>query len=117
MDNKSLDRSKEQSHKDCFLLLKNNIFLLLGMSIAVAICMYGILGIFGFSAFPDEFGYWSPAAAILGYDWSEITGLGSYYSYGYSALLVPILLLFHNAITTYRAAIVLNLVLQCLSMV
>ena len=117
MTKNNLDSSKEQSHKDCFLLYKKNVYLILGMGIAIAICMYGILGIFGFSAFPDEFGYWSPAAAILGYDWSEITGLGSYYSYGYSALLVPILLLFHNAIITYRAAIILNLLLQCLSMV
>ena len=117
MNKTNLYRSKEQSHKDCFLLYKKNVYLLLGMGIALAICMYGIIGIYGFSAFPDEFGYWSPAAAVLGYDWSEITGLGSYYSYGYSALLVPILLLFHNAITTYRAAIILNLLLQCLSMV
>ena len=53
--------------------------------------MYGIFAIIGFSAFPDEFGYWSVAAAILGYDWSSITGLGPYYSYGYSVLLTPIL--------------------------
>ena len=110
------DNSKKQSRKDCFLFFKNNIYLLLGMSIAVAICMYGILGIFGFSAFPDEFGYWSPAAALLGYDWSEITGIGSYYSYGYSALLFPILLIFQNAVEAYRAAIILNLLLQCASM-
>ena len=111
------DKCKEQSHKDCFLLFKNNIYLLMGMIVAAAICMYGILSIYGFSAFPDEFGYWSPAAAALGYDWSEITGLGSYYSYGYSALLFPILLIFHDSITAYRAAIILNLLLQCLSMV
>ena len=107
------EKSKEQSHKDCFLFFKKNIFLILGMSIAAAICMYGILGIFGFSAFPDEFGYWAPAAAILGYDWSEITGLGSYYSYGYSILLLPILFLFHGCVATYRAAVILNLLMQC----
>lgn len=117
MSRQTKEMSKEQSHKDCFLFFKNNIYLFLGMGIAVAICMYGIIGVFGFSAFPDEFGYWSPAAAVLGYDWSEITGLGSYYSYGYSALLVPILLLFHGAITTYRAAVVLNLLFQCASVV
>lgn len=117
MSNQTKDKSKEQSRKDCFLLYKNNIYLILGMGIAAAICMYGIISIFGFSAYPDEFGYWSPAAAILGYDWSEITGLGSYYSYGYSALLVPILFIFHNAITAYRAAIILNLLMQCLAMV
>ena len=77
--------------------------------------MYGIFAIIGFSAFPDEFGYWSVAAAILGYDWSSITGLGPYYSYGYSVLLTPILFLFQDPIITYRMAIVLNLLLQCAS--
>lgn len=115
MLNQTKDRGKKQSGKDCFLLFKNNIYFILGICIAVSICMYGIISIYGFSAFPDEFGYWSPAAAVLGYDWSEITGLSSYYSYGYSALLTPILLFFHGAITTYRAAIILNLFLQCLS--
>ncbi len=113
---KLTEESKKQSQKDCFFFFKNNIFLILGMGIAAAICMYGILAIYGFSAFPDEFGYWSPAAAILGYDWSEITGLGSYYSYGYSILLVPILLLFHGGISAYRAAVVLNLLLQCIAL-
>ena len=50
--------------------------------------MYCLMGVFGFVAFPDEFGYWAVAGAILGYDWSEVTSIGSYYSYGYGALLV-----------------------------
>lgn len=106
---------KEQSFAGCSLFFKDNIYLLLGIFLAVAICMYGILGIYGFSAFPDEFGYWSPAAAVLGYDWSQITSLGSYYSYGYSILLVPVLFLFHGPIVTYRAAVILNLFFQCAS--
>ena len=36
------------------------------------------------SLFPDEFGYWAPAAEMLGWDWSESVSLGSYYSFGYS---------------------------------
>ena len=115
MSDNTNERSKEQSQKDCFFFFKNNIFLVLGMGIAVAICMYGILGIYGFSFFPDEFGYWAPAATVLGYDWSDITALGSYYSYGYSIILLPILLLFRGGVSAYRAAVVLNLLLQCLS--
>lgn len=106
---------KEQSFAGCSLFFKDNIYLFLGIFIAVAICMYGIVGIYGFSAFPDEFGYWSPAAAMLGYDWSQITSLGSYYSYGYSILLVPVLFLFHDPVVAYRAAVILNLSMQCVS--
>ncbi len=106
---------KKQSISDCFFFLKDNIFLFLGTLIAVAICMYGIIGIFGFSAFPDEFGYWAPAAKLLGYDWSQVTAISPYYSYGYSAVLAPILFIFHDPITTYRAAVIVNLILQCLA--
>ena len=73
--------NEKQSFLDCFLHLRNNIFLYVGIIIAIACFLYGIFGVFGFSAYPDEFGYWAPAAAIFGYDWSEITSLGSYYSY------------------------------------
>ncbi len=112
MQIKTKDKSKKQSFSGCFFFFKNNIFLLLGICIAVSLCMYGIIGIFGFSAFPDEFGYWSVAAAILGYDWSQITGLGPYYSYGYGILLAPVLFLFHDPIITYRMAVILNLIFQ-----
>lgn len=112
MMHKKIDRQPENG---CLSFIKNNLYLCFGVILIVALCMYGIFGIFGFSAYPDEFGYWSPAAMILGYDWSSITELGSYYSYGYSLLLVPVLGLFDGAINTYRAAVVLNLLMQCLS--
>ena len=86
----------------------------MGIILVMALCMYGIMGVFGFSAFPDEFGYWTPAAAMLGYDWSSITSLGSYYSYGYSAVLVFVLAIFKDPIVTYRAAVIVNLILQCI---
>ena len=83
--------------------------------IVVFLCMHGLFSIYGFSAFPDEFGYWAPAAAFLGYDWSNITALGSYYSYGYSLILFPILFFFHDSVIAYRVAIVVNMLLQCIS--
>lgn len=67
--------------------------------------------IFGFSLYPDEFGYWASAANAVGYDWSKVASLGSFYSYGYSALLIPILFVFKGGITAYRAAIALNFIL------
>ena len=52
----------------------------------LSVCMYGIYSIVGFSYYPDEFGYWSSAAVNIGYDWSEVASLGSYYSFGYSLI-------------------------------
>lgn len=69
--------------------------------------------IYGFSAYPDEFGYWAGAAAWIGYDWSQTASLGSYYSFGYSLLLMPVLKIFQNSVTAYRAALALNMLLQC----
>ena len=105
----------KQPVSGCLSFLKENILLVLGIVIAISFCMYGITGVYGFSAFPDEFGYWAPAAALLGYDWSEISSLGSYYSYGYSVLLIGILALFKGSISAYRAAVIVNLLLQCAS--
>lgn len=99
----------------CLSFFKDNLFLVMGIIFVISLCMYGIMGVFGFSAFPDEFGYWTPAAAMLGYDWSSITSLGSYYSYGYSVILVAVLAIFKDSIVTYRAAVIVNLVLQCIA--
>ena len=112
MENTKFDK---QPIAGCLSFLKNNIMLVMGMVIAFSLCMYCIMGVCGFSLFPDEFGYWAPAAAILGYDWSQIASVGSYYSYGYSILLVPILFLFKGTIQTIHAAIILNLIMQCVS--
>lgn len=73
--------------------------------------LYGIGRIYGFSLFPDEFGYWASAAKAVGYDWSEISSLGSYYSFGYSLILIPILLFTEDPVIAYRIAITVNGVL------
>lgn len=64
--------------------------------------------IYGFSLYPDEFGYWASAARVRGYDWSRIASLGSYYSFGYSLILMPIVLVFGAGVTAYRAAVAVN---------
>lgn len=56
----------------------------------------------------DEFGYWYNAANMAGYDWTGINGISSYYSYGYSLLLVPLFHIFHSSVAMFKAAIVLN---------
>ena len=72
-------------------------------------CMFqlSVVRIYGFSLYPDEFGYWASAAPHAGYDWSKLASLGSYYSFGYSLLLTPILFFF-KGVTAYRIAIALN---------
>lgn len=76
-------------------------------------CFYGysISRVYGFTFFPDEFGYWTYAAKAAGYDWSDIVSLGSYYSYGYSLILFPIFKLCSNAVTAYRVAVTLNFIM------
>lgn len=91
------------------------LYLFLFFLLFFSVFQYGITKIVGFSLFPDEFGYWASAANALGWDWSETTSLGSYYSYGYSVLLIPLLILFENSVTAYRAAIVVNMLLMILA--
>lgn len=81
--------------------------------IAFLVCFYGycISRAYGFIFFPDEFGYWAHAAKAAGYDWSEMVSLGSYYSYGYSLILFPILKLCKDSVTAYRVAVTLNFIL------
>jgi len=91
------------------------LYLFLFFLLLFSVFQYGITKIVGFSLFPDEFGYWASAANALGWDWSETASLGSYYSYGYSVLLIPLLILFKNSVAAYRAAIVVNMLLMILA--
>lgn len=93
---------------------KENAYIIFILLITVCIYQYGIQKIFGFTMYPDEFGYWASAARISGYDWSEVASMGSYYSFGYSLLLVPVLKIFSDGVTAYRAAIGINMLLMCL---
>lgn len=63
----------------------------------------------GIVLFPDEVGYWADAMTLAGEDWSGISLLFPWYSYGYSILLVPIIKLFKEPTAIYRAGLVLNL--------
>lgn len=72
--------------------------------------IFNIGGIYGFSILPDEFVYWSYAAEVNGYDWSDIASLAPYFSYGYSLFLIPLFTLCKNAVTAYRIAVSMNFV-------
>ena len=100
---------KEENRQDIRFVV---IFIVFSL---VCLCMYGLHRIYGFSLFPDEFGYWASAAKVLGYDFSEVASIGSYYSFGYSLILLPILHLLSDSVLAYRCAVVVNLLLQILS--
>lgn len=58
----------------------------------------------------DEFGYWTGAANFLKWDWSNCASLNSYYSFGYSIFLLPILAVVKNPVLSYKTAILLNII-------
>lgn len=82
------------------------------IGIITVLCVLMLPWIYGFTLFPDEFGYWATAAEAVGWDWSPVASIGSYYSFGYGWILTPVLKLFRNPIASYRAAIVINLLCQ-----
>lgn len=90
-----------------------NKYLVFLFLIIFCIFQYGIRKICGFTLYPDEFGYWASAAGAVGYDWSEVASMGSYYSFGYSLILTPVLKLFTDGIAAYRAAIAINMTFMC----
>lgn len=62
----------------------------------------------------DEFGYWGIAATFAGYDWHDLLSVTEYYSFGYSLILTPLMLLGKAGVSMaviYKLAIVLNAVL------
>ena len=87
---------------------RRNIYTIVTICLISGFGYYVVIGSYGFSLLPDEFGYWAPAARIAGYDWSAITSMNSYYSYGYSILLFPIFCICKNGIWAYRLALILN---------
>lgn len=100
--------------KNMHKLKQEHIYFILLLLIIFCVFQYGGRKICGFSLYPDEFGYWASAAKVIGYEWSEVASLGSYYSFGYSLLLAPLLKLFREGIAAYRAAIAVNMILMCM---
>lgn len=97
------------------VIKKEKVYIVLLFLLLIAFFQYSITKIVGFSLFPDEFGYWASAANVIGWDWSETASLGSYYSYGYSLILFPLLLFSKDSVMAYRSAIAVNMLLMGLS--
>lgn len=79
--------------------------------IIFGIGIYQLMHISGMTMYPDEFGYWANAAEWLGFDWSEVVSLQSYYSFGYSILLWPFLACMRSPMLMYKSAVVLNIII------
>ena len=90
-------------------------YLLLFVVLIFSVYQYSVHRLYGFSVYPDEFGYWASAAQWIGYDWSNVASLGYYYSFGYSLILTPILWFCRDSITAYHVAVFVNMSLQCIS--
>lgn len=99
---------KAEKMLDTFRKKSEKYYLAAALFLCFCLGQYGVMGLFGFSVFPDEFGYWAPAAELLGWDWSQTSSLGSYYSFGYSLILLPVLWLAKDSILAYRTAVFLN---------
>lgn len=56
---------------------------------------------------PDEFGYWTAASYINGYDWSDVASFNTYYSIGYGFILAIVQRLF-DGVLMYRMALIFN---------
>lgn len=86
-------------------------FYLVMAAILICVGIYQMIHISGPVMYPDEFGYWANAAQWIGFDWSEVVSLQSYYSFGYSILLAPFLAFIKNPMLMYKAAVLLNMLL------
>lgn len=61
--------------------------------------------------FNDEMGYWTHGATIAGKDWTGISGGLAWYSFGYSFMLAPVLMISDDPVVSYRTALVLNVLM------
>ena len=99
---------RENGVKEQMKIKKSHLYTAIIFLILFGIYQYGIHQIYGMVEYPDEFGYWSTAASMLGWDWSQVASRGSYYSFGYSLILFPILKFCEDSVTAYRWAVTVN---------
>lgn len=83
-----------------------------------SVILIGVLGLINLDKldYPiilnDEFGYWANAAVFIeGYNWKDLFSETPYYSWGYSLVLYPIMLIIKNPYLRYKMAIVINVIL------
>lgn len=92
---------------------KEKVFYILLILMVFLMRLQNIADLNGPFIFYDEAGYWGHAANLVGLPWKEV--VESWYSYGYSILLIPLFWISHDMAVLYRMAIILNAVMGVLT--
>lgn len=87
---------------------KEKIYIMIGCAIIFIAVLWNLANIDIIYITSDEFGYWADAAYFAGLDWSNVTKNISYYSFGYGAVLTPLIKFLSDPVIAYRAAIIVN---------
>lgn len=100
-----MEKIFKYKEKDRFVLIEIVLFsiLILGIGLRSINNLYGIItGV-------DDFGYICNANYFLGIErWKDLAGTLSYYSYGYSLVLLPLMMVFKNPIILFRGIVIMN---------
>lgn len=90
--------------------IKKNIVNFICAGLILTVCLWNLRD-YDHIRSVDEFGYFGVAASFAGWDWGDVLATSDYYSFGYSFLLVPFMLLARLGIPMaliYKAVILLN---------
>lgn len=89
---------------------KKNILNFMCVGLILTVCLWNLRD-YDYIRSVDEFGYFGVAASFAGWDWGDVLATSDYYSFGYSFLLFPFMLLARLGIPMaliYKAVILLN---------
>lgn len=84
---------------------------ILFITLIYVICLWNIGDLNRLRTLSNEFGTWGIAASFAGYDWYDFLSMTDYYSFGYSFILIPLMLLGKVGVSMallYKLAIILN---------
>lgn len=94
--------------------VNHKILLFIGIVTVLAIHMLGINNVKVPTILYDEAGYWISAAHFAGKDWSGLTSVMSYYSYGIGLFLAIFMKIGRTPIITYQMVMLFNVTLVSL---
>lgn len=80
---------------------------------AIFIINYRIVGkCYNPFVYNDEMGYWTHAAKLAGLDWTGVSSTLAWYSFGYSFMLAPLIVMISDTVALYRTALILNIIMD-----
>lgn len=95
--------------------VRENIIFLIGCALIIFFGFLHITEVYQPSIIYDEYGYWNAGAYIAGLDWSGISFISTYYSFGYGFILAPLLKFVADGILRYRIAIGINVIMYLIA--